>query len=180
MQLPASLLTRLRQRLQQPLPVLVILKDGLSPVAPIHHMIDCPRILNAHLPSHAPTLMQLSLRGQQNHTISLTDPFTALHTPGQKCEQRGPPRPDTTNGSHREQPPLAAPPRNFPAARSRVVIRLAKSTKAKPDANTRTLRPHKCLVVSSLAPALRPGCPRSTGANAVPPRQGFAVPCRSQ
>jgi hypothetical protein len=36
---------------------------------------------------------------------------------------------------------------NFPATRSRVVIRLAENTKAKPNANTRTLRPDKCLVV---------------------------------
>ena len=69
--LPASLLTGLRQRLSQPLPVLVILQDGLSPVAPIHHMIDCPRVLNAHLPSHAPGLLLPSLRGQQNNTISI-------------------------------------------------------------------------------------------------------------
>jgi hypothetical protein len=53
-----------------------------------------------------------------------------------------------------------------PAARSRVVIRLAENTKAKPNANTRTLRPDKCLVVSSLSPELRPNCPRNTGANA--------------
>ena len=70
--LPASLCARLCQRLQQPLPVLVILKDGLSPVAPIHHMIDRPRILNAHLPSHAPRLWEPFLRGQPNSTISLT------------------------------------------------------------------------------------------------------------
>jgi hypothetical protein len=37
---------------------------------------------------------------------------------------------------------------DFPAAHSRVVIRLAQDTKAKPNANTRTLRPDKCLVVS--------------------------------
>lgn len=55
----------------------------------------------------------------------------------------------------------------FPAARSRVVIRLAENTKAKPDANTRPLRPDKCLVESSLAPGLRPSTPRcNTGANA--------------
>ena len=57
MHLPAGLLTGLRQRLQQSLSVLVILEDGLPLVTPIHHMIDCPRILNAHLPSHAPRLL---------------------------------------------------------------------------------------------------------------------------
>jgi len=62
----------------------------------------------------------------------------------------------------------------FPAARSRVVIRLAKGTKAKPNANTRTLRPDKCLVVSSLFPRLRPGCPRNIGANAATTRAGLA------
>ena len=35
---PAGLLTGLRQRLQQPLPILVILEDGRAPVAPIHPM----------------------------------------------------------------------------------------------------------------------------------------------
>jgi hypothetical protein len=60
----------------------------------------------------------------------------------------------------------------FPAARSRVVIRLAENTKAKPNANTRTLRPDKCLVVSSLSPGLRPFCPRNTGANAATTREG--------
>jgi len=32
-------------------------------------------------------------------------------------------------------------------------------TKAKPNANTRTLRPDKCLVVKSLDSSLRPVCP---------------------
>jgi hypothetical protein len=64
----------------------------------------------------------------------------------------------------------ASTPEEFPPTRSRVVIRLAQDTKAKPNANTRTLRPDKCLVVSSLTPALRPGCPRNTGANAVTTR----------
>ena len=61
----------------------------------------------------------------------------------------------------------------FPAARSRAGIRLAEYAKAKPDANTRTLRPDKCLVVSSLAPALRPSCPRNTGANAATTKGGL-------
>jgi hypothetical protein len=63
---------------------------------------------------------------------------------------------------------------DFPAARSRVVIRLAKAMKAKPNANTRTLRPDKCLVVSSLSTGLRPGCPRNTVDNAATTRAGLA------
>ncbi len=51
----------------------------------------------------------------------------------------------------------------FPAARSRVVIRLAQGRKAKPNANTRTLRPDKCLVVKSLDSSLRPVCPSQHG-----------------
>jgi hypothetical protein len=43
----------------------------------------------------------------------------------------------------------------IPAARSRDVIRLAANTKAKPNTITRTLRPDKCLVVSSLSLGLR-------------------------
>ena len=77
MHLPTSLLTRLRERLQQPLLVLVILEDGLPPVAPVHHVINRPRILDAQLPSHAPTLTSPVLLGQENVTFSLTDPFTA-------------------------------------------------------------------------------------------------------
>jgi hypothetical protein len=51
----------------------------------------------------------------------------------------------------------------FPAARSRVVIRLAQGMKAKPNANTRTLRPDKCLVVKSLDSSLRPVRPSQHG-----------------
>src|ERR1035437_1317596 len=72
--------------------------------------------------------------------------------------------------------PAYRPPRNFPPTRSPVVIQLAKNTKAKPNANTRTLRPDKCLVVSPLAPALRPFHPRNAGANAVTTRIIYARP----
>ena len=51
----------------------------------------------------------------------------------------------------------------FPAARSRVVIRLAQGRKAKPNANTRTLRPDKCQVVKSLDSSLRPVSPSQHG-----------------
>ena len=67
-------------------------------------------------------------------------------------------------------------PEEFPPTRSRVVMRLAGDTKAKPNANTRTLRPDKCLVVSSLAPGLRPFHPRNPGANAVTTRIIYARP----
>jgi hypothetical protein len=53
----------------------------------------------------------------------------------------------------------------FPTPRSHLVIRLAQEIKAKPNANTRMLRPDKCLVVSSLTPKLRLGCPRNIEAN---------------
>jgi len=66
-----------------------------------------------------------------------------------------------------------------PAGFSRVVIRLAKGRGAKPNANTRKLSPDKCLVVPSLSPRLRPGCPRNIGDNAVTTRslQEFATNC---
>ena len=67
----------------------------------------------------------------------------------------------------------AATPRHSqttsPPPRSRVVIWLAENTKAKPDANTRTLRPDKCLVVSSLTPALRPVTHAILGSMPSPP-----------
>jgi hypothetical protein len=45
--------------------------------------------------------------------------------------------------------------RGFPAARSRVVIRLVQGTKAKPNANTRTLRPDLDSQSSYLNPKLK-------------------------
>ena len=59
---------------------------------------------------------------------------------------------------------------DFPAARSRVAIQLPKGMKPKPNANTRTLRPDKCLVVSLLSPRLRFGCRRNIGDNAITTR----------
>jgi hypothetical protein len=50
--------------------------------------------------------------------------------------------------------------------------------KAKPNANTRTLRPVKCLVVSSLSPGLRPDHPRNTGVNAATTREGLRYSSR--
>ena len=41
-----------------------------------------------------------------------------------------------------------------------------------------TGRPDKCLVVSSLSPRLRPGCPRNTVDNAATTRAGLAPVCQ--
>ena len=60
---------------------------------------------------------------------------------------------------------------SFPTGGKRLSKGLAENMKAKPNANTRTLRPDKCLVVSSLSPALRPGCPRNPVANAATTRK---------
>jgi len=48
--------------------------------------------------------------------------------------------------------------------------------KAKTNAKTRTLRPDKCLVVSSLSPGLRPDCHRNTVDNAVTTRKRLRRP----
>ena len=69
---------------------------------------------------------------------------------------------------------LKRQPMGFPAGFSRVVIRLAQGRGAKPNANTRKPNPHKCLVVPSLSPRLRPVCPRNIGANAATTRAGLA------
>lgn len=45
MNLPAGLFTGLPKRRQGRLPVLIILVDDLSAVAPIHHMINRTRIM---------------------------------------------------------------------------------------------------------------------------------------
>src|ERR1039458_10793023 len=58
----------------------------------------------------------------------------------------------------------------FPAERSRVVIRLAQGRRAKPNANTRTLRPDKCLVVKSLDSSLRPIALRNMESTAITTR----------
>ena len=63
--LPAGLLTPLRERLQQPLPILVILERSPPASRPIHHLIDRPSILSAQLPSHAPHLPIVSSRVDQ-------------------------------------------------------------------------------------------------------------------
>ena len=47
MNLPTSLRARFAQRLDQTLPIRVVLEDRFAPVAPIHHMIHCPRILDS-------------------------------------------------------------------------------------------------------------------------------------
>jgi hypothetical protein len=59
----------------------------------------------------------------------------------------------------------------FPAARSRVVIRLAQGRKAKPNANMRTLRPDKCLVVMAVDSSLRPVALRNMESTAITTRE---------
>jgi hypothetical protein len=54
-----------------------------------------------------------------------------------------------------------------------VVIRLAEITKAKPDANTRTRRPDKCLVVKLLDSSLRPIPLRNMESTAITTREGL-------
>ena len=75
--------------LQQPLPVLVILKDGLPAVTPIHHMIIRARVLDAQLPRHAPTLMPLLLRSQENIAISLPPLLSCYGVDALNCFQGG-------------------------------------------------------------------------------------------
>ena len=55
-------------------PVLVVGKNGLSPVAAIHHRINRPRILNADFSSHRRSLICPKRQSQPNMTTSLPDP----------------------------------------------------------------------------------------------------------
>jgi hypothetical protein len=71
--LPAGLFAGLAQRFQEPAPVLVILKDGLAPVAPIHDVVNRPRILNSQF---APHDRDYARKGKIV-SIILTDPFIA-------------------------------------------------------------------------------------------------------
>ena len=52
MYLPAGLVTALTQRLQKPLPVLIILEDSLTAVATVHDVIDGTRIFHSQLARH--------------------------------------------------------------------------------------------------------------------------------
>ena len=52
MDLPVGLGAGLAQGMQEELPVLVIAKDVLAVIAPIHHMIDGPFVLNPEFPRH--------------------------------------------------------------------------------------------------------------------------------
>ena len=58
----------------------------------------------------------------------------------------------------------------FPTPRSHVGIPLAQDGKAKPNANTRTLRPDKCLVAKSLDSSLRPFALRNMESTAITTR----------
>jgi hypothetical protein len=50
--LPAGLPTRLPERFHETQAILVILEDGLTAVAAIHHMVEGARILEAKFTSH--------------------------------------------------------------------------------------------------------------------------------
>src|ERR1039458_2172556 len=56
MHLPAGFLGTLRQRLEELLTINIIEKNVLSPVAPVHHVIDRARILHSHRPRHGMNL----------------------------------------------------------------------------------------------------------------------------
>jgi hypothetical protein len=56
MHLPAGFLGTLRQRLEELLTINIIEKNVLSPVAPVHHVIDRARILHSHRPRHGTSL----------------------------------------------------------------------------------------------------------------------------
>jgi hypothetical protein len=69
--LPGGLPASPRQRVQEKLPIRIILEDNLAPVTPIHHVMERPRIFHPQLSRHA------AKPGKQAFcVISRTDPFS--------------------------------------------------------------------------------------------------------
>jgi hypothetical protein len=73
MNLPGCFATRFLQSLKEQPPVLVIVENVLTPITPIHEMIDGTFVLRAELSGHEP-------RNQLPGLVSIlgTDPFRPL------------------------------------------------------------------------------------------------------
>jgi hypothetical protein len=54
--LPGGLPASLRQRIQEKLPLRLILEDNLAPVTPVHHVMERPRIFHPQLSRHGTKL----------------------------------------------------------------------------------------------------------------------------
>jgi hypothetical protein len=50
--LPAGFRRGFLQGREKPMAVVIIAEDQFTVIASIHHVVDCPWILDAHLPSH--------------------------------------------------------------------------------------------------------------------------------
>jgi len=59
MHLKTGLLARFGQRLEEILPIHIIQENVLSPVAPTHHMVNRPGILDSNLARHDSTMAEL-------------------------------------------------------------------------------------------------------------------------
>jgi hypothetical protein len=71
MDLPPGFAARFGQRAEEALAILVIPKDGLPAVAPIHDVVHRTRIFDSEFTRHGPKTAHLS----PNMCISRTDPF---------------------------------------------------------------------------------------------------------
>ena len=72
------LLKRLPEGFQKQPPIIVTLENVLPAVAPVHHVVDGPRILHSHRARHAPRITKhpFNAKGQQRAKTNLRfDPF---------------------------------------------------------------------------------------------------------
>jgi hypothetical protein len=74
--LPGGLLAGFLNRSDKAPPVQIVQKDPLGMIAPVHHVVNCTRILNAQLAGHCSAQDNLRNRPDvkpKEYTISLTD-----------------------------------------------------------------------------------------------------------
>src|ERR1017187_8814318 len=61
MNLPAGFVARFAESFQKTLPILIVLENRLSPVSPVHDVIDRSRILHSQFARHAPKALSRDL-----------------------------------------------------------------------------------------------------------------------
>src|ERR1022692_1383840 len=80
MNLPACFVARFAEGFQKTLPILIVLENRLSPVSPVHDVIDRSRILHSQFARHAPKALSRGLSVKPIFYNSwdrpLHDPFT--------------------------------------------------------------------------------------------------------
>ena len=77
MNLPQGLGASFRQCFQKAPPVLIVVKDCLPPIAPVHDVVNCAGILNSQLARHTPgKIAKPACRSTDKCLVAGTDPCT--------------------------------------------------------------------------------------------------------